>query len=59
MIHNLLKWCHKQGDQTIIWTSTTMSDFCDVDDSDISFADTESSENEFDDNDDEVKPVHG
>lgn len=34
-----------------------MSDFSDVDDSDISFADTESSENEFDDNDDEVKPL--
>ena len=33
-----------------------MSDFSDVDDSDISFADTESSENESDDND-EVRPL--
>ena len=32
-----------------------MSDFSNVDDSDISFADTESSENESDDNDDEVR----
>lgn len=34
-----------------------MSDFSDVDDYDISFADTESSKNESDDNYDEVRPL--